>query len=359
MEVENIMQKRDTREANLPGSVGEHLLQEEYGDTDRAKSFYENQMLDHLNDRMKRLLTTQEMVFIATSEANGEADCSFRGGPIGFVRVLDSKTVAYPEYRGNGVHASLGNILENPHIGMIFVDFFNTTVGLHINGRASIQENQYIQENFNLPYEAIEGIQTKSGKRPERWVVVDIEEAYIHCAKHIPKLKKLGKKIHWGTDSEVHKGGDFFEIKTQGGRNATIHPIDLKNKLYFDRAKQHCEWCFTWLDEPHFHQIVAPVSSKVITPDNTLVVCSECLSKIETRGIQTSHLEYRLAEQVNKWSPDSYIESLIRGKNGLTVRITKLINFVLTEMTKKETIIKICLLIFVIHYLAHFLVLHS
>ena len=100
------MQKRDTREANLPGSVGEHLLQEEYGDTDRAKSFYENQMLDHLNDRMKRLLSTQEMVFIATSDANGEADCSFRGGPIGFDRDLDSKTVANPEYRVNGDQAS-------------------------------------------------------------------------------------------------------------------------------------------------------------------------------------------------------------------------------------------------------------
>jgi predicted pyridoxine 5'-phosphate oxidase superfamily flavin-nucleotide-binding protein len=63
------------------------------------------------------------MVWIATADAHGACDCSFRAGPPGFVQVLGDRTVLYPEYRGNEVMASLGNIAENPHVGMVFLDF--------------------------------------------------------------------------------------------------------------------------------------------------------------------------------------------------------------------------------------------
>jgi hypothetical protein len=57
-------------------------------------------------------------MFVASSNADGECDCSLRSGPPGFVHTLDPKTLVYPEYRGNGVMATLGNITENPHIGL-------------------------------------------------------------------------------------------------------------------------------------------------------------------------------------------------------------------------------------------------
>ena len=57
-------------------------------------------------------------------------------------------------------------------------------------------------------------IHNKEGIVPERWIFITVEEAYIHCSKHIPHLKKLDKKIHWGTDKETHKGGDFFKAET-------------------------------------------------------------------------------------------------------------------------------------------------
>src|SRR5262249_9387088 len=114
----------------LPGSKGEHQAQEECGTTRRALSFYNKQMLPYLNPLMRAFIARQEMVFIATADAYGACDCSFRAGLPGFVHVLDDKTLAYPEYRGNGVMASVGNIMENPHIGMIFIDFFQSTVGL-------------------------------------------------------------------------------------------------------------------------------------------------------------------------------------------------------------------------------------
>ncbi len=197
----------------ISGSRGEHDLQERFGTVQRALGFYNKQMLDHLNPLMREFIARQEMVFIATADAHGECDCSFRAGFPGFVRILDERTLVYPEYRGNGIIASLGNISENPHIGMIFVDFFESTVGFHINGKAKIVENSELKKRPGLVQEILEDIERQGGRKPERWVLVEVEEAYIHCSKHIPLLKKLDKKIHWGTDDTVRKGGDYFKAK--------------------------------------------------------------------------------------------------------------------------------------------------
>ena len=196
-----------------PGSRGEHALQERFGTQERAAAFYHNQMLDHLNAAMRAFIARQEMVFIATADAHGACDSSLRAGFPGFVRVLDAQMLLYPEYRGNGVLASLGNIAENPHIGMLFVDFFQSTVGLHINGTAQVLENDAVLDRPDLPEEVRQDIAVGGGRKPERWVMVEVEEAYIHCSKHIPLLEKVEKTIHWGTDDPARKGGDYFQAK--------------------------------------------------------------------------------------------------------------------------------------------------
>src|SRR5690606_12169102 len=111
---------------------------------------------------------------------------------------------------------SLGNVLENPHIGLLFVDFFRDTIGLHVNGRARAVENETIARALGAatigaprPPQG-DSSTADDGPRPERWVVVEVEEAYIHCSKHIPLLQKLDKAIAWGTDDMVRKGGDYF-----------------------------------------------------------------------------------------------------------------------------------------------------
>src|SRR5690625_6504224 len=103
---------------------GEYLLQEKYGTTKKAAAFYNNQMLGHLNQLMVDFISKQDMVFISTADANGNCDSSFRAGTPGFVQVINEKSIMYPEYKGNGVMASMGNIIENPHIGLMFIDFF-------------------------------------------------------------------------------------------------------------------------------------------------------------------------------------------------------------------------------------------
>ena len=150
---------------------------------------------------------------MATADDAGECDCSLRCGEAGFVRVLDKGRLLYPEYRGNGVLASLGNLSTNGHVGMFFADFFESTIGLHVNGAAKIVSNEELRGRSGLSDEIHRDLQTTGGRSPERWVEVEVEEAYIHCSKHIPLLKKLDKKVHWGTDDEAHKGGDFFKAK--------------------------------------------------------------------------------------------------------------------------------------------------
>ena len=213
----------------LPGSEGEHFLQQKYGTRQRALRFYDKQVLNFLSPVMKEFILRQEILFIATADKHGECDCSFRFGKPGFAKVLSDKYLIYPEYRGNGVLASQGNISENPRIGMIFVDFFASTVGLHINGKAKIAENEELLKfRSDLPEDVINEIKTEGKQRPERWILVEVEEAYIHCSKHIPLLEKAEKAITWGTDDDGLKRSDFFcagrhpFICTPGRR--TCHP---------------------------------------------------------------------------------------------------------------------------------------
>ncbi|WP_420855974.1 pyridoxamine 5'-phosphate oxidase family protein [Streptomyces nanshensis] len=190
-----------------PGSDGERLVQRRLGTSDRAERFYDEQVLDHLNERMREFVQRQEMFFLATADASGECDSTFRAGPAGFLQVLGERTLAYPEYRGNGVHASLGNIEENPHLGILLVDFTRARIGLHINGRAALVEDGQMRALYpELPEDPV------PGRRPQLWVHVDVEEAYIHCAKHIPQMQKAPRRTarDWGTDDYKRKGGDFF-----------------------------------------------------------------------------------------------------------------------------------------------------
>lgn len=204
----------------MAGSAGERSLQMKFGTQKRAEAFYENQMLDHLNPAMIDFISEQEMVFISTADSGGNCDTSIRTGIPGFVRVLDRSTLIYPEFRGNGVMASMGNISENPHIGLLFVDFFKHCIGLHVNGSAEIVENEQLYERLAFSEEMKKQLAENEGQLAERWVMIKVDEAYIHCSKHIPLMKRLDKQIHWGTDDEVLKGGDFFGAKAAKNSDA-------------------------------------------------------------------------------------------------------------------------------------------
>jgi uncharacterized protein len=195
----------------MTGTLGERFMQDRYGTQDRARRFYDQQVSDRLTPEMVEFIGRMEMAFVATSDAGGECDCSLRAGPAGFIRVLDERTIAYPEFRGNGVMASLGNMAENPHIGLFMADFTRDLIGLHINGDAAIITPEHmLRLDPGLPEQP-----SHPGRRPVQWVQIGIVEAYIHCSKHIPKLVPQSRVRHWGTDNPRHKGGDYFGVAAQ------------------------------------------------------------------------------------------------------------------------------------------------
>ncbi|MEU6326065.1 pyridoxamine 5'-phosphate oxidase family protein [Streptomyces sp. NPDC047049] len=212
-----------------PGSDGEHLVQQRLGTTKRADRFYGEQVLDHLNVRMQEFVARQEMFFLSTADRHGECDATFRAGPPGFIQVLDARTLAYPEYRGNGVMASVGNISENPRLGILMVDFTRDRIGLHVNGRARVVMDEDMRlQHPGLPVDPV------PGRRAQLWVTVEVEEAYIHCAKHIPHLQKVPAQQRgaraWGTDDAKRKGGDFFGAAAEADQRPPFRCAERGNE---------------------------------------------------------------------------------------------------------------------------------
>lgn len=200
----------EEKHKDLPGSDGEHNMQELFKTKDKAKDFYNRQMLNYLAPDMQSFIEKQEMMFIATSDSKGECDNSFRSGEAGFVTVIDENKIVYADYKGNGVLASAGNISENPHIGILFVDFFKDKVGLHVNGKARmIHEEELLFILSNSAYRKDKKVHTSMNQKNVFWILVDVEEAYIHCSKNIPVLKKVDDSVEKGINRSV----DFFNLQ--------------------------------------------------------------------------------------------------------------------------------------------------
>jgi uncharacterized protein len=111
---------------------GEEQLREKFGTPDIPITTF-------IPRNLARYLETFDFFFIATSNSKGECDASFRGrrGKSPGIKIVDEKTIIFPDYLGNGSFKSLGNILENPHIGMLFIDL-KTGLRIRINGEAQV-----------------------------------------------------------------------------------------------------------------------------------------------------------------------------------------------------------------------------
>jgi len=98
-------------------------------------------------DGDRAFIESRAMFFLATADAEGRPDCSYTGGRPGFVRVVGPHTLAFPSYDGNGMFKSLGNVLVNPHVGLLFIDF-ESPRRLRVNGRASVNADDPLLAEF-------------------------------------------------------------------------------------------------------------------------------------------------------------------------------------------------------------------
>jgi uncharacterized protein len=124
-------------------------------------------------DEDQAFIARSPMFFLATADAEGRPDCSYKGGMPGFVRVVDEVTLAFPSYDGNGQYRTLGNLLVNQHVGMLFIDF-EATKRIRVNGVASIDDADPLLVHY-----------------PEADLVVRVraQEIFPNCPRYIHKMQ--------------------------------------------------------------------------------------------------------------------------------------------------------------------------
>ena len=152
---------------------GSRDLQDRF-DTRRMADVIENRKVrPELTDDDKAFIEARDMFFLATADRDGHPDCSYKGGDPGFVRVIDPRTVAFPNYDGNGMYRSMGNVLVNPHIGMLFIDWEGQR-RLRLNGEAAIAQDDPLLPEY-----------------PEAQFVVRVavREVFPNCPRYIHKME--------------------------------------------------------------------------------------------------------------------------------------------------------------------------
>src|SRR5215211_1728575 len=126
---------------------GYRLLRDRF-DTRRLADRIDERLVDDIIDvDDKAFIESLNMFFLATADEQGRPNCSYKGGEPGFVRVLDEHTVAFPNYDGNGMYLSTGNVLANPNVGMLFISFERGR-RLRLNGVASIEEDDELMSGY-------------------------------------------------------------------------------------------------------------------------------------------------------------------------------------------------------------------
>jgi predicted pyridoxine 5'-phosphate oxidase superfamily flavin-nucleotide-binding protein len=155
---------------------GNRELQDRFGSRPLADRLVERLWRDRFKDEDKAFIESTEFFFLATADAAGRPDCSFKGGPRGFVRILRDDLLVFPDYDGNGMFKSLGNIRANPHVGLLFISFEERRRRIRVNGTANLSFDDPLLESF-----------------PGGQVLVRVtpEHIFPNCPRYIPKMQMV------------------------------------------------------------------------------------------------------------------------------------------------------------------------
>lgn len=126
---------------------GNRDLQDRFDTRRIADRIDEVLVSDAISDHDRAFIESRDMFFLATADDAGLPNCSYKGGEPGFVRVVDEHTIAFPNYDGNGMYLSMGNVLVNPAVGMLFIDF-ERGHRMRLNGTASIDPNDPLMSSY-------------------------------------------------------------------------------------------------------------------------------------------------------------------------------------------------------------------
>jgi predicted pyridoxine 5'-phosphate oxidase superfamily flavin-nucleotide-binding protein len=152
---------------------GSRSLQDRF-DTRRLADRIESRLVhDRITDDDRAFIEARDMFFLATADAQGRPNCSYKGGDPGFVRVVDDRTIAFPNYDGNGMYLSTGNVLENPEVGILFIDF-QRGHRMRLNGTARVELDDPLAAEY-----------------PEAQFVVRVaaREVFPNCPRYIHRMQ--------------------------------------------------------------------------------------------------------------------------------------------------------------------------
>ena len=179
---------------------GHRELQDRFDTRGLADRMDEALVHDTILPDEKTFIESRDMFFIATVDENGHANCSYRGGQPGFVRVIDEHTLVFPNYDGNGMYLSMGNVLVTKQVGLLFIDFENRR-RMRLNGAAAIVHDDPLLKEF---------------VEAQFLVRVTPREIFTNCPRYIHKMQlversRFAPKAECATPVPGWKKGDWVQ----------------------------------------------------------------------------------------------------------------------------------------------------
>ena len=152
---------------------GNRALQDEFASRALADRLVETLRRDRFTEADEAFVGQLPFFFLATADAEGRPDCSFKGGPPGFVRIVAPDLLIFPDYDGNGMFKSLGNVAANPHVGLLFMAIGEKPGRLRVNGRATVVRDDPLMADF-----------------PGAQLLVKVEptDIFPNCPRYIPRM---------------------------------------------------------------------------------------------------------------------------------------------------------------------------
>jgi uncharacterized protein len=189
-----------------------------YGDEHRAfqDQFETRRMADlmeqaifktELDDMDRQFVQTRDMFFLSTLDHRGRPTVSYKGGDAGFIKIVDSRTIAFPSYDGNGMYYSMGNLAGNPEVGMLFIDFEKPN-RMRLQGRASIMANDPLLAEY---------------KEADLVVRVAITQTWVNCPRYIHRYQKIEQSRYV---PRVERETPFCTWKRIEGFSDVLRPRD-------------------------------------------------------------------------------------------------------------------------------------
>jgi predicted pyridoxine 5'-phosphate oxidase superfamily flavin-nucleotide-binding protein len=183
---------------NSPFHEGERELQERFDSVRLADRIAGVTYHNRFTESDRAYLAQRDMFFLATSDAEGNLDCSYKGGDPGFVRVIDDETLAFPLYDGNGMFNSAGNIIQHGKVGMLFIDW-ERGWRTRINGTASIAYDDPLLAEY-----------------PEAQLIVRVkpDAIYPNCPRYIHRMEQVERSKYVpraGCETPEAEWKDHFE----------------------------------------------------------------------------------------------------------------------------------------------------